>query len=132
MRAIRPRQRITAWLCLWVVVWGACLPVLTQAAARASGMPTWVEVCTGTGMAWVNLDQASTSQDDAPANSLTDAMQCPWCLVQQAAQTLPPHGACMPDGNTASTALLSRWSQAPPLRPIAWPPALPRAPPLHA
>ena len=75
-------RRITAWLAALAVLWGALLPVLSHAVvAHQAGGNGWVEVCTATGMAWVNsADNVSTPDTDSPASGMNMAA-CDWCAT---------------------------------------------------
>lgn len=85
------RRRFTTWLALWLVVWGALLPTLSQAALRLHDGADRIEVCTSTGMVWIQLDAApsATPDDDAP-DTATVGMTCPWCLSPHHSPALPP------------------------------------------
>lgn len=90
------RRRLTTWLALWLVVWGALLPTLSQAALRLHDGAERIEVCTSTGMVWVQLDPAPTAahDDDGAPSTDTVGMACPWCLS-------PHHGPALPPAPTA-------------------------------
>jgi hypothetical protein len=81
-------RRWTAWLAMWLLALSACLPVLAQAVVRAQGGADWLQVCTSTGMVWVNAQGEQRDAGDAPAP--VSAVQCDWCLVQAGASGMPP------------------------------------------
>ncbi|MCU0931534.1 MAG: DUF2946 family protein [Serpentinimonas sp.] len=82
------RVRLTAWLCMGLLVLAALFPVLAQAAVRLADAGNWVQVCTQTGMVWVRVDSHEAPDLDAEAA----APACDWCLAGHATPTLPPHG----------------------------------------
>ena len=91
------RVRLTAWLCMGLLVLAALFPVLAQAAVRLADAGNWVQVCTQTGMVWVRVDSHEAPHLDTEAA----APACDWCLAGHATPTLPP------------PCLDSLWPQAP-------------------
>ena len=121
-RPTRPRHWIT-WLTLWALVWGACLPTVSQAVVHSTDRSQWVEVCTSTGMVWVQADDSGSPTADHAG--------CIWCLLAHGGLATP-HPPSLPD-------LLPLGSHARPACPLAalsiaraWPPAQARAPPVVA
>lgn len=121
------QRRLTAWLALWLVVVGALLPSLSQAALRLHGPADWIEVCTSTGMAWVQADPDAAE----PADQGT-GLSCPWC-------TAPGWGHALPPSPPQATALAPvHFRERPPAyargahTDHVWRTAQARAPPAHA
>lgn len=121
-RLTRPRHWIT-WLTLWALVWGACLPTVSQAVVHSTDRSEWVEVCTSTGMVWVRADDSG-----APT---ADQAGCLWCLLAHGGPALP-HTPGMPSVPSLGSHPRPEWP--PSALPIAraWPPAQARAPPVVA
>lgn len=72
------------WLAVLLAVFGAVMPSLSHALAGGASAAA-MEVCTSTGMAWVDAHgPGSASGQDASAQP----MECPWCLLS-AAPALP-------------------------------------------
>ncbi len=90
------RRRFTAWLALWSVVLGALLPAVEQAALRWHDRADWVEICTSTGMAWVQLpgtagaEPGDTADDGTAPVGQGTGLSCPWCLSPQGGWALLP------------------------------------------
>lgn len=125
-------RRITAWLAALAVLWGALLPVLSHAVvAHQTGDNAWVEVCTATGMAWVNsTDNEATPDVGSPAKGMNMAV-CGWCATHSPLASLPtvaqPLATPLAFGPQVPVAFL----QAP--RPLfVWAAAQSRAPPVSA
>lgn len=78
--------RLTAWLCMGLLVLAALFPVLAQTAVRLADAGNWIQVCTQTGMVWVRVDSPEAPDLDAEAA----APACDWCLAGHATPTLPP------------------------------------------
>lgn len=72
------------WLAVLLALCGSLLPSLSHALS-ASKSAAALEVCTSTGMAWVDV-HGSGAEDSA------QPMECPWCLLS-AASALPVPGA---------------------------------------
>ncbi|WP_332745214.1 DUF2946 domain-containing protein [Hydrogenophaga sp.] len=116
-------RRFAAWLALLAMVCGALAPTVAQAVVASQGGAGWVQVCSASGMVWV---QASAT-DASDGESMADASRhCPWCHLHGAAG-LPP--AALPPLALAPQAEPPR-TQPPGLTPATfWPAARSRAPP---
>lgn len=119
-----PRHRlITAWLALLALVLGTLAPAVTQAVVAGSERAGWVQICSVSGMSWVQLE---AGEDSAPQGSgASDG--CTWCTAQ-AAGGLPPQPAIWLSVDVAAVAPPQGLASAVLARP--WPAALGRAPPL--
>lgn len=118
------QRRFGAWLALLALVLGALAPAATQAVVAGSDRAGWVQICSVSGMAWVQLD-AGEETDSTTDN--TAANGCTWCTGH--ALGLLPRAASpwtLAEGATAGVA------QAPASAVLArtWPAAQSRAPPL--
>jgi hypothetical protein len=117
------QRRIGAWLALLALLLGAFAPAATQAVVAGSDRAGWVQICSVSGMAWVQLDAGDdgSSPDNSAANG------CTWC-TGHAPGGLPPAANpwSLTGGATACVV------QASPSAVLArtWPPAQSRAPPL--
>lgn len=123
------RKRWTAWFAMWLLALSACLPVVAQAVVRAQGGTDWLQVCTSTGMVWMNAQGEQRDAGEAPAASGT--AQCDWCLLHGGAGGLPPADMA----GTLPSAAVAIWFTAAPADPVLaalWPPAQSRAPPFTA
>lgn len=131
----RTHTRLSAWLAMLALVWGALAPTLGQAAAREALSPDsgWVEVCSTTGMVWVHLDSGAERSGEHPggAGDLMSTMtDCALCLLHGAAAGAPTAGALVPLSLHVQV-LLPALPTAPTSAPV-WPGALLRAPPVTA
>jgi hypothetical protein len=125
----RATHRFAAWLAMLAMAVGALAPTVAQAVVAAQGGPGWMQVCSASGMVWV---QADALDGDAAAvteagKALADAPRhCPWCPLQGAAG-LPPSalqvGVFAPGAEQPPEPFRSALP-APP-----WPAAQSRAPP---
>ena len=90
MFTLRTQHRVTAWLAALAVLWGALLPVLSHAVVANQAVGNgWVEVCTATGMAWVNsTDGQATPESGSPART-TGMSGCDWCATHSPLTGLP-------------------------------------------
>ncbi|WP_127803500.1 DUF2946 domain-containing protein [Hydrogenophaga sp. NH-16] len=91
MSFLRLRRRFAAWLALVAMLLGALAPTIAQARMGGSDRADWLEICTTTGMVWVQPDTGELAQkiDGQPAGS--DASpHCPWCTLHGGASGLPP------------------------------------------
>ena len=128
MDGLRFHRRTAAWLAWLAVVWSALAPTLAQAWVAHQAPPAWVEVCTATGMLWVQADTGVTT-DTAPSEP-SPSKHCPWCTPHRDA-------ACGPSAQT-SLALPARLTDLPPAfyrsahAATVWLPAQSRAPPCAA
>jgi len=124
----RSTHRLTAWLALLAMLWGALAPTLAQAAVASSGSPAWVEVCSTSGVVWVRVDNAADASSTEPAPMAATASACAWCLLQGSADVPPtrattalvtPVPGALPGGMFASIVPAAVWSaaqsRAPPL-----------------
>jgi hypothetical protein len=113
MPFLRLRRRFAAWLAIVAMLLGALAPTIAQARMGGSDRADWLEICTTTGMVWVQADTGEVvrSVDGQPADA-AGGMHCPWCTLHGGASGLPPAEA---------VAVL-------PLSPAEQPPALYRAP----
>lgn len=86
----RVHRRFTAWLAMLAMVLGALAPTVAQAVVASSDRAGWVEVCSVSGMIWVQAD-TDAAPSDSPTAPVADAsMHCPWCTLHGGAADLPP------------------------------------------
>lgn len=112
------------------MVCGALAPTVAQAVVASQGGAGWVQVCSASGMVWVQASAADVADGEALVNageSLSDASRhCPWCNLHGTAG-LPP--AQLPPMAWAPQADPPR-AHTPGLTPATfWPAAPSRAPP---
>ncbi len=120
----RATRRIAAWLAMLAVLLGALAPGVAQALVAAQGGSGWMQVCSASGMVWVQSDAVD---DPAAGKPLTDASRhCPWCSPQGAAG-LPPEPSPVVGRTPAFEAPRAHVRSATPALP--WPAAKSRAPP---
>lgn len=129
MRLTRTTHRFAAWLAMLAMLLGALAPTVAQAVVAAQGGPGWVQVCSASGMVWVQAD-AIDGDNNAVADvgkSMADASRhCPWCNL---------HGAVGLPPAAVHTPLLAPNAEPPPepfrsaLPALPWPAAQSRAPP---
>lgn len=86
----RVHRRFTAWLAMLAMVLGALAPTLAQAVVASSDRAGWVEVCSVSGMIWVQADTGTTPSDSPSAPVADASMHCPWCTLHGGAADLPP------------------------------------------
>src|SRR5690606_9837763 len=86
----RAHRQLTAWLAMLAMVLGALAPTVAQAVVASSDRDGWVQVCSVSGMVWVQID-ADPAEGDSPMTS--GSMDCPWCSVHGGAAGLPPVAA---------------------------------------
>ena len=129
----RVQRRITAWLAMLVMSLTVLAPTLAQAVVASMDRGDWVQVCSVSGMVWIQadgagVDGASPASEGSPMADM--GMQCPWCQLHSPVAGPPPAPAPL----TASAAHAEPLSQAmaAPLPPGVWPAAPARAPPLSA
>lgn len=115
------------------LVLGSLLPVLSHAmVARAAEGQGWVQVCTVTGMAWVQqADTAATetaqTSPDAPDSSMNMG-SCNWCATHAPAAGLPPVVLAQVAPVVWASSVPAAFLQSP--RPLfVWASAQSRAPP---
>lgn len=125
----RATRRLAAWLTMLAMVLGALAPTMAHALVAAKGGPDWVEVCSASGMVWVQIDGegAAHAADESGEKSLADAPRhCPLFNL---------HGtAGLPPAPLHPMALAPRAGQPPaPFQPVLtaayWPASHSRAPP---
>jgi len=131
MRLASRHQRFTAWLAMGLLVLGACLPLASQVWLSSQSAPHWVQICTGTGMVWVQLGDTSDPTTQPADPSAEEQPLCPWCLVCQASVALNP-GTAKPAPVVAHAVGLGHLTRAPPLSSVSWHPVQPGAPPAFA
>jgi hypothetical protein len=122
----RPR-RVVAWLAAVVMLLGALAPAVGQVMASTLDAPGWAQICTSSGMRWVQLDADAASGQSQPDEPLSSsARHCPWCQTQATAGLPPlPHTWQLPAWRSEAPALA-----ATPQRPSSGAAfALSRAPP---
>lgn len=129
MRFPRTTRRFAAWLAMLAMLLGALAPTVAQAVVAAQGGPGWVQVCSASGMVWVQAD-AIDGDNNAVADvgkSMADASRhCPWCSLHGAVG-LPPatvHTPLLAPSAEPPTESIRSALPAPP-----WPAAQSRAPP---
>lgn len=86
----RVHRRFTAWLAMLAMVLGALAPTVAQAVVASSDRAGWVEVCSVSGMIWVQADTGTPSSDSPSAPVADVSMHCPWCTLHGGAADLPP------------------------------------------
>ena len=128
MRLTRTTHRLAAWLAMLAMLLGALAPTVAQAVVAAQGGPGWVQVCSASGMVWVQTD--AIDGDNAVADvgkSMADASRhCPWCNLHGAVG-LPPASVQTPLLAPGAEPLPEPFRSALPAPP--WPAAQSRAPP---
>jgi hypothetical protein len=116
----RVQRRFTAWLAMLAVVLSSLVPTLAQAVVVASDRSDWMQVCSATGMVWVQADHAVGDTQSAPAADV--GMQCPWCSLHSPATSLLPAlasgvasaaPASLGDGVMAKASPVGVWIAAP-------------------
>jgi len=130
----RVHRRLTAWLAALALLCSGLLPVLSHAVVASSGPGQgWVEVCTVSGMAWVQQadgDADSSGLSSTPGTDLSMA-RCDWCATHSPTTGLPPVAASALVLPLAGTDVPPAFLHAP--RPLfVWASAHSRAPPLSA
>lgn len=133
MSLLRVHRRLIAWLAMLALGWAALAPAMAQAVVAASDDAGWVQLCTTTGMVWVQSDGPGAAADGAtpvvPASDDASTMNCPWCTLHGGADTFaPPSPVALPmperladmppafyRAPTASFAWAAQHSRAPPV-----------------
>ena len=115
-------RRFSAWLALLALLLGTLAPVATQAMVAGSDRAGWVQICSVSGMTWVQLD---ASDEGAPTGNAAGS-GCTWCAGHAAGglpptplRWMPPSSAAVaPTQAIGSAVLVSVWtplqSRAPP------------------
>jgi hypothetical protein len=124
----RATHRFAAWLAMLAMLLGALAPTVAQAVVASQGGPGWVQVCSASGMAWVQAEAIEGQQAIANAGeSMADASRhCPWCNLHGAVG-LPPAPAQQPALALRAEPPAAPLRSALPAPP--WPTAQSRAPP---
>lgn len=93
MSLLRAHRRFIAWLAMLAMGWGALAPAMAQAVVATSDDAAWVQLCTASGMIWVQFDGGGGVDGADPAAPASDgsssAMKCPWCLLHGGVDALP-------------------------------------------
>lgn len=128
MRLTRTTHRFAAWLAMLAMLLGALAPTVAQAVVAAQGGPGWVQVCSASGMVWVQADVIDGDNVVADVGkSMADASRhCPWCNLHGAVG-LPPASVHTPLLAHGAEPLPEPFRSALPAPP--WPAAQSRAPP---
>lgn len=128
----RLHRRITTWVALLALVLGALAPTVTQAVVSGGDRADWLQVCSVSGMVWVQADTGQVSDPPPDGNApMSDVSQhCPWCTLHGGAAGLPVVALSF-DLPQRLTDLPPAFYRAP-LTATVWAPAQSRAPPLAA
>lgn len=91
----RANRRLAAWLTMLAMVLGALAPTFAHALVAAKGGPDWVQVCSASGMVWVQVDaidgDSAHGLGKGGEKSLADAPRhCPLFNLHGAAGLPPP------------------------------------------
>jgi hypothetical protein len=129
----RVQRRFTAWLAMLAMALSVLAPTLAQAAVASVDRSGWVQVCSVSGMFWVQadglgVDGAAPAPEDLPMTSM--GMQCPWCQLHSPAAAPPSAPALL--AMAVAPALLPGDTMAAPPPPGVWTAAPARAPPRFA
>jgi len=108
-------------------------PPLAQAAVTSMDRSGWIQVCSVSGMFWiqadsVGADDATSAPEDLPVTST--GMQCPWCQLHSPAAGPPSASASL--AMAVAPAPLPGNAMAAPPPPGVWTGASARAPPRFA
>ena len=82
----RHARHLAAWIAIFAMALVALVPTVSRTLARGDADPgSWVEICTVSGMQWVNLaaNAAPDDGDDGQSQPARGAMaeHCAWCLL---------------------------------------------------
>ena len=66
----------------------ALAPTLAQAVVSTSDRGDWVQICSASGMVWIQADPAAGDPQGAPMPGT--GMQCSWCSLHSPGAGLPP------------------------------------------
>ena len=124
----RTTHRFAAWLAMLAMLLGALAPTVAQAVVASQGGSGWVQVCSASGMAWVQADALDGGKSIGNVGeSMADASRhCPWCNLHGAVG-LPPAPVQQPALAPRVEPPAAPFHSAVPAPP--WPTALSRAPP---
>jgi hypothetical protein len=127
MSLTRTTHRFAAWLAMLAMLLGALAPTVAQAVVASQGGPGWVQVCSASGMVWVQADAIDGDGIASASESMADASRhCPWCNLHGAVG-LPPAPAQQPALALRAELPAAPFRSALPAPP--WPTAQSRAPP---
>jgi len=120
-------RRFSAWLAMLALVLGGLAPALTQALVAGTERAGWIQICTASGMSWVQIDAQGDAQATGKAGAASSG--CTWCQHHGVAH-LPPSAPEFPLalGHPPEVAVVVAAALLAP----RWPPGLSRAPPSHA
>lgn len=91
MRLSPSTHRLAAWLATLAMLMGALAPAVAQVVVDVRGGAGWVQVCSASGMLWVQLDTDADSGHGAPNEPMADGSgHCPWCKLGGGVTGLPP------------------------------------------
>ena len=136
MLTSRHCRQITAWLAAIALVLGSLLPALSHAVVSAPvAGQGWVQVCTVSGMAWVQQLPAATADSAMANDGATDSPaapagmgQCSWCATHGHLAGLPTVAQPLVLPQVFVASVPAAFLQAP--RPLfVWAAAQSRAPP---
>lgn len=127
------QRRFTAWLAMLVLALATLAPALAQAVVVSSDRGGWVQVCSASGMFWVQADGAglggpSPASEGSPMADV--GMQCAWCQLHSPVAALPTALAWL--ALAAAPAQLPGDAMAAPPPADVWIAAPARAPPRFA
>jgi hypothetical protein len=131
----RLHRRITAWVALVALVLGALAPAVTQARVAGADRGDWVQLCSASGMVWVQAEslaagEPSAAGDDGADRGMPAAMvsaACAWCSLHGGAPGQPP--AAVPLGLSGGAIEAPAFLASAPRAGWPWAAARPRAPP---
>ncbi len=126
MNSPRSARRI-AWMAALVILLGALVPLVAQAAAQRAGGPSGLQLCTAQGMRYLAADPAASPEEGGHS---AFAAKCPLCTLQAALP--PPVAHRLPSDDRAGCTRALPLSAGVPPAPSHWRPANPRAPPRGA
>lgn len=128
----RLHRRVSAWVTLLALVFGALAPTVTQAMVAGGDRADWLAVCSVSGMVWVQADTGEVrDQQPGSGSPMGEASpHCPWCTLHGGVAGLPaaPYFIDLPPRLTDLPPAFYRA----PLAATVWAPAQSRAPPLTA
>ncbi len=120
------QRRFTAWLAMLALAMGALAPAMAQAVVSASDRSDWVQICSASGMVWIQADVSASGTDSVPLADM--AAPCAWCLMHSAVAGLPPAPVMaftsltqpLPGGCMAAAPPVGVWTAAPARAPPAF------------